>query len=147
MEEFIVRRTIRIRAEPSQVWNALTNPQKTKHYFFNCEVFSDWEVGSTILFTGRIFLLKKIEMKGQIIKIEPDKLLEYTLSNGEDEDDSTNFSTIRDELTYEKGETILSITDNVGQSEGAEDRYRRSEKGWDNILKGLKELVEAENID
>ncbi|MVM38217.1 hypothetical protein GO730_12610 [Spirosoma sp. HMF3257] len=140
MESFVVRKTIRLKAEPSEVWNALTNPDKTKHYFFNCEVFSDWEVGSTILFTGRMFLIKKIELKGQIVKFEPNKLLQYTLQN---EDDPDNFSTVTDELTYENGETILSITDDVGQGEGAEDRYNRSEKGWDSILKGLKEVVEG----
>ncbi|GAB3955199.1 hypothetical protein GCM10028805_42040 [Spirosoma harenae] len=142
MEEFVVRKTIRLNATPAEVWDALTNPAKTKHYFFNCEVFSDWEVGSTILFTGRLFLIKKIEMKGQIVKIEPEKLLQYTLSNGDDSDDTDNFSTVTDELTYENGQTILSITDDVGQGKGAQDRYERSVKGWDNILKGLKELVE-----
>lgn len=80
MEEFVVRKKISIRAEPSEVWNALTNPEKTKEYFFNCEVYSDWEVGSTIVFTGTLFLIKKIEMKGQILKIEPNKLLQYSLT-------------------------------------------------------------------
>ncbi|QMW00574.1 SRPBCC family protein [Spirosoma foliorum] len=140
MDEFVVRKTISLKAEPSEVWNALTNPEKTKQYFFNCEVFSDWEVGSTILFTGRLFLIKKIELKGQIVQFEPNKLLKYTLQN---EDDPDNFSTVTDELTYENGETILSITDDVGQGKGAEDRYKRSEKGWDSILKGLKEVVEG----
>ncbi|AUD02322.1 SRPBCC domain-containing protein [Spirosoma pollinicola] len=144
MKEFIVKREIRIKAKPVEVWNALTNPEKTKHYFFNCEVYSDWEVGSTIRFTGRIFLIKKIELTGQIIKIEPNKLLKYTLTNGDSADELDNFSTVTDELRYENGETILTITDDVGQGEGAEERYERSEKGWDNILKGLKELVETD---
>lgn len=142
MDDFVVRKQISIKAEPSAVWNALTNPEKTKQYFFNCEVFSDWEVGSTILFTGRLFLLKKIEMKGLIVQIEPNKLLKYTLANEGDDD---NFSTVTDVLTYQNGETILSITDDVGQGKGAEDRYNRSVKGWDDILKGLKEVVEQSN--
>lgn len=143
MKEFVVRKKISLKAEPAEVWDALTNPEKTKQYFFNCEVYSDWEPGSTIVFTGRMFLIKKIEMKGEIVKIEPNKLLQYTLANGEDADDLDNFSTVTDELTYENGETVLSITDDVGQGEGAEERYERSEKGWDHILKGLKEVVES----
>ena len=144
MKEFVVRKKISLKAEPAEVWDALTNPEKTKQYFFNCEVYSDWEPGSTIVFTGRMFLIKKIEMKGQIVKIEPNKLLQYTLANGEDADDLDNFSTVTDELTYENGETILSITDDVGQSDGARERYERSEKGWNHILKGLNEVVERE---
>lgn len=142
MEEFVVRKTVRIKAEPAEVWNALTNPAKTKEYFFNCEVYSDWEVGSTITFTGKMFFIKNIEMKGQILAIEPNKLLKYSLANEGDED-PTNFSIVTDELTFENGETVLSVSDNVGQGEGAQERYERSEKGWDKILKGLKELVET----
>jgi uncharacterized protein YndB with AHSA1/START domain len=145
MEDFVVKRKVSIKAEPSAVWDALTNPEKTKKYFFNCAVYSDWEVGSTITFTGKLFLIKSIEMKGQIVQIEPNKLLKYTLTNGDDgDDDDAGFSTVTDELTYENGETVLSISDDVGHGKGAEKRFERSEKGWDKILKGLKELVEEE---
>lgn len=40
MKKFIVKKKITVNAEPSEVWDALTNPEKTKEYFFNCEVFS-----------------------------------------------------------------------------------------------------------
>ena len=138
MKNFIVRKKININATPGEVWDALTNPEKTKKYFFNCEVFSDWKEGSTITFKGTLFLIKKIEMNGKILKIQPGKLLQYSLAN----EDSPGSSTVTDELTFENGITTLSITDDVGQGEGAEQRYERSEKGWDKVLKGLKDLVE-----
>ncbi len=144
MKSYIVRRQVMIKGTPSQVWDALTNPEKTKEYFFNCEVHSDWQQGSAITFKGRIFLIKKIEMTGTILRIEPQKLLEYTLKNG-DEEDNAGFSTVTDILTYDNGVTTLSIADDVGDGEGAEIRYERSEKGWDSVLEGLKELVEKEN--
>ena len=144
MKEFIVKKKISIAAAPSQVWDALTNPEKTKKYFFHCEVFSKWKAGSTITFKGKIFLIKKIEMKGKILKIEPEKLLQYTLKNGDDNKKPSTFSTVTDELTYKNGKTTLTITDDVGQGDGAEERYLKSKKGWDKVLKGLKELVEAE---
>ncbi|MEO8086172.1 MAG: SRPBCC domain-containing protein [Bacteroidota bacterium] len=145
MKKFIVKKKVTIKAEPSAVWDALINPEKTKKYFFNCEVFSKWKVGSQIIFKGRIFLIKKIEMRGKIVKIEPGKLLQYTLKNGQsDKDKAMTFSTVTDELTYKNGKTTLSITDDVGQEEGAEERYEKSMKGWDKVLKGLKELVEEE---
>lgn len=143
MEEFVVRKEIRIEAEPELVWDALTNPEKTKKYFFNCEVFSDWEVGSTIRFIGTVLLVKKIEMNGIILELEPNRLLKYSLFNADGSDDPTNFSTITDTLTYENGGTILRISDDVGQGKGAEERYKRSENGWDTILNGLKEVVEG----
>lgn len=142
MVKHIVKKQIDIRAEPSAVWDALTNPEKTKEYFFNCEVHSEWKVGSPISFKGKIFLIKKIEMHGTILEIESEKLLRYELENKDGEDDAGK-STVTDQLSYNNGITTLSITDDVGSGEGAEERYERSEKGWDKVLKGLKDLVES----
>lgn len=142
MKEFIVKKEIRIQAQPAAVWDALTNPEKTKKYFFNCGVYSDWKEGSPIIFRGTIFLIKKIEMKGEIIEIVPQKLLRYTLQNVADKDES--YSTVTDELSYENGETILSVTDDVGPGNNAAKRYKSSQQGWDKVLKALKELVEEE---
>ncbi|MEO5776580.1 MAG: SRPBCC domain-containing protein [Flavobacterium sp.] len=137
----IVKKHIVIKAEPSAVWDALTNPEKTQQYFFNCRVISQWKSGSPITFKGRMFFFFKIELKGEILKIEPEKLLQYTLANH----GSPGHSTVTDTLEYKDGKTTLSITDDVGKEEGAEKRYKKSVKGWDKILKGLKELVESEN--
>ena len=99
-------------------------------------------MGSPITFKGRIFLVKKIELKGRILQIEPGKLLQYNLKNQDERDTEAGMSTVTDELIFKDGKTILSITDDVGQSKGAEERYLKSKKGWDKVLKGLKELVE-----
>ncbi len=140
-KDYIVRKKISIKAEPLDVWDTLTNPKKTKEYFFNCEVHSTWKPGSSITFKGRMFFIIKIEMKGEIIKAEPGKILQYTLKNS----GSSSTSTVTDELTYENGRTTVMITDDVGQGEGAEKRFKKSQKGWDKILKGLKEFVESES--
>jgi uncharacterized protein YndB with AHSA1/START domain len=138
-KEYIVHKKISIHAESLDVWDALTDPKKTKEYFFNCEVHSKWKPGSTITFKGWMFFFIKIEMKGKILKADPGKLLQYTLKNS----GSPSTSTVTDTLTYENGKTIVSITDDVGQGEGAEKRYKKSAKGWDKILHGLKEFVET----
>ncbi|MDF2456576.1 MAG: hypothetical protein K0R51_2569 [Cytophagaceae bacterium] len=138
MEKYIVRQSVNIKAKPDQVWDALTNPKKTKDYFFNCEILSNWEKGSSITFKGKLFWVFPIELKGVIEDIEKNKLLKYTLSNGK----SNTHSTVTDELSYDNGISTLSITDDVGQGEGAKKRYKKSVKGWEKVLRGLKELVE-----
>lgn len=138
MQMYIVHQSVTIKAKPDQVWDALTNPEKTKQYFFNCEISSHWKKGSEITFKGKLFWVFPIELKGQIEDIEKGKLLKYTLSNGK----SKTHSTVTDELTYNNGITTLSITDDVGQGEGAEKRYKKSVKGWNKILKGLKKMIE-----
>lgn len=138
--QYIVNKSIRIHATPAEVWDALTNPEKTKKYFFHCKVFSDWKKGSPIRFVGRLFLIKKIALEGTILQAEPGKVLQYTVRNESDE--SHTYSTVTDHIRFENGETVLSISDNVGSGEGAVTRYQRSEKGWDKVLRRLKAVVE-----
>ncbi len=140
MEKFIVKKKIDIDATPDQVWEALTNPEKTKKYFFKCKVLSDWKTGSSITFKGKMFFIINFEMSGKILEIEPLKLLKYNLKNS----NSSSVSIVTDKLTYENGITTLTINDDVGQTEGAEKRFKKSNKGWDKILNGLKELVESD---
>ena len=140
MNDFIVRKIVTINAEPSKVWDALTNPEKTKKYFFNCKVFSEWRAGSSITFKGRIFLFWNIEMTGKIQAIDQQRFLRYTLSNKSD--DSHTSSTVTEELSYADGVTTLTISDDVSAGEGAEKRFKKSEKGWDKVLGRLKDLVE-----
>lgn len=146
MSSHIVNKRITITAEPQAVWEALTNPELTKKYFFHCKVYSTWQEGDSITFRGRMFLIKKIELNGKILKVVPGKLLKYTLRNNGSENGSS-VSTVTDELRYVKGETILSITDDVGTGPGAEQRYERSKKGWDKVLKGLKSLLESREVN
>jgi len=140
MKEYIVKKQIAITASAEAVWDALTNPEKTKQYFFHCRVISNWQAGSPITFKGRMFWIIPIEMKGEIKKITPGKLLQYTLSN---KGTKGSTSTVTDELKFADGITTVSVTDDVGQGDGAEKRYKRSVKGWDKILNGLKEFVEG----
>lgn len=142
MEDFTVKKEITIDAEPGKVWDALTNPELTKRYFFNCKVFSDWKPGSSITFKGRMFLIKKIEMNGKIIHVEPEKFLQYSLQNK----NSNTSSMVTDELIYENGKTTVRIMDDVGKGKHAETRYDKSVKGWDKILKGLKRVVENQSV-
>jgi uncharacterized protein YndB with AHSA1/START domain len=139
--ENIVSKSISIAASPSEVWDALTNPEKTKKYFFKSKVFSTWNKGDQITFKGKMFFFIKFKLTGKIIDIIPEKLLKYTLTNASDE--NASFSTVTDTISYENGITTVSVTDDVGQGDGAEKRYKQSMKGWDKVLKGLKKLLEG----
>jgi uncharacterized protein YndB with AHSA1/START domain len=143
-QELVVRKSVLIKAGPLDVWNALTNPKLTKKYFFNCEVHSDWQLGSPIVWTGN-YNDKPVEVKGRILQIEPGKLLKYTAWSKESglEDIPKNHTIVTAVLEPLENETRLTVTDeNFGWDRDAEKRYQASVQGWDMVLKGLKEIVE-----
>src|SRR6202000_2825694 len=104
MKKYEVHQQIELNVDPMTVWDALTNPEKTKEYFFGCRVFSDWKPGSTITFKGRMFWVIPISMRGKIIEAKPGHLLQYELHNK-----GGSTSMVTDKLVAKNGKTTLSI--------------------------------------
>lgn len=50
--DLYVRKIIKINADKSKVWDALTNPKVIKQYLFGTKTILDWKVGSKIIFKG-----------------------------------------------------------------------------------------------
>lgn len=132
--------TVKINADKEKVWDALTNPDKIKQYFFGTNAISDWKKGSSLKFTGE-WEGKKYEDKGTILDTQPGKLFRYTYwsSMGKLEDKPENYATVTYELVPAGDETILNVTqDNVPNQEGKE----HSEQNWNYVLGELKKFVE-----
>ena len=147
-QPLIVEGTIRIEAPASKVWDALVNPEQTKKYMFGCETVSDWKAGNPLLWKGQWEGKEMIFVKGNIVSIEPEKLLAYTTidPNSAMEDIPENYLTVTYQLSSENGITILTVTqgDYSTVAEG-EKRYKETVDGggWQPILDQLKKLVEG----
>ena len=129
-EEKIIKNTIQIIATPSKVWDALVNPDKTKKYMFGCETVSDWKVGSSLLWKGEYNGQSIVFVKGNIIAIDPEKFLAYTVidpNNNDILDLPENYLTVTYSLTQEDHHTTLTVTqgDYSKVAEG-EKRYQES---------------------
>lgn len=144
MSTTIVKQQVIIHASPSTVWSKLTDPDETEKYFFKTRVHSLWTEGSSISFTRKLLGIFTFKLSGTIMKIEKEKLLEYTLKKHVwfGEPASFEFSLVTITLTPDGDTTIVAICDHVGDYKGAEKRYAKSVKGWEKILHGLKEITE-----
>ena len=138
--KFTAQATTLVNAPASKVWDALTNPGLIKQYLYGTEVTSDWKVGSPITYIGE-WEGKSYEDKGEILQIEPDKLLVSTFwsSLAGLPDLPENYKTVRYELLPEGDGTKLTITqDNNATQEEAD----HSTQNWTTVLDKLKELLE-----
>jgi uncharacterized protein YndB with AHSA1/START domain len=142
--ELIVKKEIILNAPISKVWDALTNPEKTKAYMFNCKVVTDWKVGSQIIWKGAED--EKEYVKGNILNYEKEKLLEYITfdPNSETKDDPDNHLSVKMQLVPEGDRTLLKITQgDFSKVSNAQKRYDETILGWEYALGGLKNLIES----
>ena len=146
----IVKNTIIINAPVSKVWDALVNPEQTKKYMFGCETVSDWQPGSPLLWRGNHEGKEMVFVKGNIVRIEPEKFLAYTTidPNSTIDDISENYLTVTYQLEENQDQTIFTVTQgdysNVAEGETRYKEAYNNGEGWNPILVEIKKLVEGE---
>ncbi|MGE5460649.1 MAG: SRPBCC family protein, partial [Solirubrobacterales bacterium] len=69
--------SITISAPPSAVWEALTDPELIRRWFFGVETETDWAEGSPIVHRGE-YQGRPYEDKGTIVRVVPERLLVHT---------------------------------------------------------------------
>ena len=132
--------TIRIKAEPEKVWDALTKPESVKKWQYGSKLITDWVVGNEIKFEteweGKIF-----KQWGKILEIKPNKLIKYSLfapSPGL-EDKPENYFIMNYVLTDEgNGSTNLEII----QEDNRPGAVAEETQEENPVLKELKSLIE-----
>lgn len=134
-----VAKTVELRADPTAVWNALTNPELTKQYFFGCEALSDWKVGSVLDYRCEFDGSQVTVVTGEIRAIDAPRYLEVTCRGVQDGvEGAETVGTYT--LTATDGGTQLSITQGEFTDESTLDK---TASNWDLVLSGLKALVEG----
>lgn len=128
-----------INASVEKVWKALINPEMVKQYFFGSSQETDWEIGSSILWSGEYEGTKYID-KGKVLEFLPYNKLSYSyLSSWSGLDDKPeNYLFVTYEVEANEAGTELTIT----QSNYDEEKTKHSSENWAVVIDGLKKLVE-----
>lgn len=144
-----VSNTIDINAPASKVWNILVNPDETAKYMFGCRATSDWKKGSTLTWPGVYEGKEMIFVSGNILEIEPERLLIYSVidPNAPYPKTPENHLKVKYELSENNGVTTLRVSQ-YGFEEAADGEKRFTEidnkgEGWNPILVEMKKQAEA----
>ncbi len=138
---FLSKASTTVHAPAAKVWDALTNPELIKQYLLGTQVICNWQVGSPIIYQGE-WQGKPYQDKGEILQIEPGKLLVSTFWSSLSGllDAPENYKTIRYEMAPVGDDIKLTLTqDNNVTREAAQ----HSDEFWNNVLDRLKTLVEG----
>jgi len=149
MEKRVVTNEVIIKGSISQVWDMLTNPQKTKLYMFGCETVTDWKPGSELLWRAVYDGKEMVFVKGYIIDIIPEKYLKYSVidPNATYPHIPENHLNVYYELSEADGHVMLSVSQDGFETAADGDKryeevYNKGE-GWNPILLEIKRLTEA----
>ena len=138
--EYIAKAETKINEPVNRVWDALVNPEAIKRYMFGTTVTSDWKEGSPIVWKGE-WKGKPYEDKGVILKLQPERVLQYShfspLSGQPDKPE--NYHTVTIELSGDKTQTLVSLSQDNNPTEEAR---KHSEENWKTMLASLKKLLE-----
>jgi len=139
-KQLVATKSVTIKATKAKVWDAITNPEMIKKYFFGTETTSDFKKGSPIYYRG-VWEGKPYEDKGTVLEVEKEKILkhDYWSSFSGTEDKPENYATVTYILSGSDGKVTLTVTQSNLKSEEQRDH---SEKNWETVLNGLKNLIE-----
>ncbi|MGG1679079.1 SRPBCC family protein [Neobacillus sp. NRS-1170] len=132
-----------IATTPEKLWQALTNGEFTKNYWFGRDLKSEWKEGSEVTFMDEE---GKVTDKGVVLKSEPYTLLSYTFQWVDDTTINENPSIVTFELRELDSTVKLTLkhenlpsTAFLDESEG----FYGINNGWPAILSNLKSLLET----
>lgn len=128
-----------IKAPVEKVWDALTNPELVKQYFFGSDQRGDWRPGGAITWTGEYEGKTYID-KGVIQEYVPNEKLAFTyLSSWSDKEDiPENYLFVTYLVKPIEEGTELTIT----QTNYDDEKARHSAENWSLVIDGLKKIIE-----
>jgi uncharacterized protein YndB with AHSA1/START domain len=130
-----------IETTPGKLWEALTNSEFTKRYWFDTEVRSNWKVGSPFA----LVMGGKTTDTGEILEADRPRRLSYTFKHQLFEE-MRNEPATKVVFTIEPHGKIVKLTvTHEGFIEGSK-LLGAVSKGWPAILSGLKSLLETGKV-
>jgi uncharacterized protein YndB with AHSA1/START domain len=137
----VAKASVTTSAPREQIWEALLDPVAIRQYMFGTSVLTDWQVGHPIVWKG-LWKGKPYEDKGVVLKVEPERRLQYThyspLSGTPDAPES--YHTVTIELVPQGDQTVIALAQDNNPTDEAR---AQSEKNWAMMLEDLKKYVEG----
>ena len=145
-DTFAGHASVTINAPRAKVWDAFVTPETIMQYMPVTSVVSEWKEGSPIVWTSE-FQGKRFEVKGTILRFEPERLLEYDHSlpifrpSGVAHTREDRRVTI--ELRGSEAQTHVAVTERGNKNKR---EFEHSEGSWRMALNAMKALLEGARL-
>ena len=131
-----------IRTTPARLWEALTEPQFIRQYWFDTTVECDWKQGSSWKMIGAD---GKLTDTGEIVEIDPPRRMVIRwLNEWKPELKAEGFSRCTIELEPVNDAVKLTITHEIDRQDSK--LITAVSGGWPRILSNLKSYLETGEV-
>ena len=137
--QFKIQYKTTLKASLEKVWEALTNPEIVKQYFFGTDLITTWQVGSPLIFQGE-WEGQQYQDKGEVLEYVHKQRLafSYLSSWSGKEDKPENYLWVCYEVEENGADTVLTIY----QTNYDEERAKHSEENWTSVVNEMRKVVE-----
>lgn len=126
-----------IQTTPEKLWQALTDGEFTKQYYFTCAIESTWQVGAPYTMVD---IEGNVALMGTVLEIDPPRRLVTTFRSKWQEDDAPDTTVIYE---IEQVGTACKLTLTHQDLIPGNALHESFKGGWAQILSGLKTLLET----
>jgi uncharacterized protein YndB with AHSA1/START domain len=145
-DTFVGHASVTINAPRAKVWDALVNPETITQYMPVTSVVSEWKEGSPIVWRSE-FQDKPFEVRGTILRSDPERLLEYDHSlpifRSPGVAHSREDRRVTIELRDSEAQTHVAVTEQGNKNKR---EFEHSEGSWRMVLNGLKAVLEGTRV-
>jgi uncharacterized protein YndB with AHSA1/START domain/DNA-binding transcriptional ArsR family regulator len=128
-----------IRTTPEQLWQAITDPDFTRRYFYGTAVESSWQPGATVVHRAED---GSPVLEGKVLDVAPPQRLVTTFIGAHDPEQAKDRPSRVTWVIQPLGE-VCKLTLTHDDFDGETATYRDVGSGWNPILSGLKTLLET----
>lgn len=129
-----------IRTTPDKLWQALTDPEISKQYFYGGSVLSEWRPGSSYALRDGDGDVNMLE--GKVLEVDkPRKLVHTFLAVHDDEQRKERPSRVTWQI--EPLGEVCKLTVTHDDFDGETKTYKSVQSGWGPVLSGLKTILET----
>ncbi len=131
---------VSIRGTAEEIWESITNPERTVQYFHETRIESDWRVGARVVYRNAD---GASVVEGEVVEVERPRRLSYTWKFLHDPEEFGDDSPSRVTWEIEPAGDTCTLTLTHDAFEGETKTYLAVGEGWPPLLESMKSLVET----
>lgn len=129
-----------IKAHPEEVWKVIIQPEFTQQYMYNCQLHSNWEIGSEAIWKEPMEDGSFVDrVNATVLKYKPPHLVSFCVYHKQPDHQFASTKLIFQIKPVDSGSELTIAQGDFSELINGGQLYKECEKGWRFVLPKLIE--------